>query len=397
MQWIDYLTTIKYNLGYAMKKIMFVSILGLFLVSCGSDDMQLKLRELESKRDDLSNQITELKKQIAQKNGGNGNNKIANVELKKIEPVEFKHYIKVQGTIESDNNILIPPQSAGIVKKIYVEKGDKVQKGQLLAELDGAIYESTIAELKTNLELTRTVFERQQRLWDKKIGSEIQYLQAKTNKESLEQKLKTVNEQYKLTKITSPISGTIDEVLIKEGEAAAAGFGAIRVVKLSQLKIKASLSENYITNVKKGDVVDVNIPILNKSFKLKIDAVSQVINPKNRTIDIEIIIPPNETLIKPNMLVVLTINDYTSPEAIIVPIDVVQKTGNESFLFVAKKEQEIPEKHWLVEKRIIIPGKYYNEEMEVLTGLNSDEYVVVVGFQDLAGGQQVISKNNPNI
>jgi RND family efflux transporter MFP subunit len=380
-----------------MRKVISMLTLGILLISCGSEDLQSKLRELESKRDQLNSQIDELKKEIIQSNGESVNNKISYVELKKITPSVFKHYIKIQGTIESDNNILIPPQSPGIVKKIYVEKGDRVKKGQLLAELDGAIYESTIQELKTNLELARTVFERQERLWNKKIGSEIQYLQAKTNKEGLEQKLKTVNEQYKLTKITSPISGTIDQILIKEGEAAAPGFGAIRVVQLSDLKIKAVLSERYISMLKVGDLVYVNFPILNKNLKLKIDAVSQVIDPKNRTISIEITIPKDEPTIKPNMLAVLTINDYENSSALTVPIDILQKTGEKMFLFSAKKHPENPDDRWLVEKKFVQPGRYYDEEIEILKGLNEGEHVVVFGFQDLADGQQVKTNYNPNI
>ena len=134
----------------------------------------------------------------------------------------------------------MPSQTSGVVKKIYVNEGDVVSAGQLLAELDGAVYERNIAELENSLQLATTIFERQQRLWDKKIGSEIQYLQAKNNKEGLEKKLATVREQYRMTKITAPISGTVDEVVIKEGEAAAAGFGAVRIVQLSALKIKQS-------------------------------------------------------------------------------------------------------------------------------------------------------------
>jgi len=372
-----------------MKALLSTIILGIFLVSCGSNDPAAKLRDLESQRDNLEKQIEELKKEIAQNNDDASHHKMAFVKLDQVMPKLFQHFIKIQGTIESDNNILVPPQSGGIVKKIYVQQGDEVQKGQLLAELDGAIYESTLQELKTNLELAKTVFERQKRLWDKKIGSEIQYLQAKTNKESLEQKLETVTEQYNLTKITSPISGTIDQVLIKEGEAAAAGFGAIRVVKLSELKISAVLSENYISALKVGDMVNVHIPVLNKNLNLRINAVSQVIDPKNRTIGIEIIVPKSESSLKPNMLVVLTIKDYENQNALTVPLDIVQKTGEKMFLFTAKKQQENPNEKWLVEKRFVEIGKYYDNTIEIVNGISADENVVVFGFQDLADGQTV--------
>jgi len=375
-----------------MGKIISALVFGIFIISCGSNDLQTKLRELEAQRDALNTEIESIKKVIAKSNG-NSINKITYVEIKNVVPTEFKHYIKVQGTIESDNNILIPPKSAGIVKRIYVKEGDRVQKEQLLAELDGAIYESTIAELKTGLEMATTVFERQERLWNKKIGSEIQYLQAKTNKESLEQKLKTVNEQYKLTKITAPISGTVDQILIKEGEAAAAGIGAIRIVQLTELKIKANLSENYISYIKAGDLVNVHIPVLDKNLSLKIDAVSQVVDAQNRTFSVEMKIPKNEPEIKPNMLAVLTINDYTNPNALTVPIDIVQKTGAENFLFTVKNNPQDSGENWQVEKRFVNTGKKYNEQIEITDGLSKNESVVVVGFQNLADGQ-VVHVNN---
>ena len=372
-----------------MKIIISTIVLGIFLVSCGSNDPQAKLRELEAQRDDINAQIKELKNEIVKNNGNSENGRISYVKLQKVTPTLFKHFIKIQGTIESDNNILVPPQSAGIVKKICVEKGDKVQKGQLLAELDGAIYESNMQELKTSLALATTVYERQERLWKKKIGSEIQYLQAKAAKEGLEQRLTSVNEQYKLTKIISPISGTIDQIIIKEGEMASPQFGAIRVVQLSDLKIKADLSEQYISALKVGDLVDVNIPVLNRILKLKINAVSQVIDPKNRTISIEIIIPKSESDMKPNMLAVLTINDYENLTALTVPLDVLQKTGEEMFLFTAKEHPDNPNEKWVVEKRFVKTGYYYDEVVEVLDGIKENEQVVVFGFQNLADGQTV--------
>jgi membrane fusion protein (multidrug efflux system) len=302
----------------------------------------------------------------------------------------FKHYIQVQGTVESDNNIFIPPQASGVVEKIYVKEGDKVVKGQLLAELDGAVYESNIAELENSLKLATTIFERQQRLWDKKIGSEIQYLQAKNNKEGLEKKLETVKEQYKLTKLTAPINGTVDEVRIKEGEAAAAGIGAIRIVQLSALKIKAKLSENYISQVRKGDIVDVYIPTIDLRFKQVINAVSQVIDPQNRTFDIELKIHEISNEIKPNMLAVLTINDYSNPEALTVPVNILQKTGEDFFLFVANNKDGSEGNQWIAERRNVVPGKSQSDRFEITKGLKAGEQVVVFGYQDLADGQTLM-------
>lgn len=370
-----------------MKKIKFLALVGIICIlgSCAPPQgKRAQLAKLEKQRDSLTEQIEKLKQEL------NGSQAAANTEPKlthvNIAPVAqglFQHYIKVQGTIESDNNILLPPSSPGIVKKIHVSAGDRVKKGQLLAELDGAILESTIAELENSLALAKTIFQRQQRLWKKNIGSEIEFLQAKNNKESLEKKLETVREQYKLTRLISPISGTVDDVLIKEGEMALAGYGAIHIVQLSNLKIKADLSENYISRIKKNDQVLVLIPSLGKELELKIEAVSQVIDSKNRTFHLEIKIPASEQEVKPNMLTVLTINDYSNPDAITVPHKILQETGQEYFLFVAVQTNG----SWVAQRRSVTIGEDYGDNVEIIEGLQAGEHVVIFGYQNLSDGQ----------
>ena len=231
-------------------------------------------------------------------------------------------------------------------------------------------------------------------LWDKKIGSEIQYLQAKNNKESLEKKLATVKEQYDLTKLYAPINGTVDEVTIKEGEAAAAGMGAIRIVQLSELSIRAKISENYITQIKVGDTVQVYFPVIDLKLTKKIKAVSQVIDPQNRTFEVEIKITEIAQAIKPNMLAVLTINNYTNPKALTVPLNIVQKTGDNFFLFVAKEEPDSKGTRWLAERRTVVPGEHQGDRFEIVKGLKAGEQVVVFGYQDLADGQTLMLASN---
>jgi membrane fusion protein (multidrug efflux system) len=373
-----------------MKKFIIFVLGAVFLLSCGSGDKQAQLKKLEAQRDALDTQIAQLKAEIQDKNGSQKNEKIAYVNMEEVKPAMFRHFIRVQGTVESDNNIFVPPQASGVVKKIYVKEGNAVSEGQLLAELDGSVYESSIAELENSLQLATTIFERQQRLWDKKIGSEIQYLQAKTNKEGLEKKLTTVREQYRMTKIIAPISGTVDEVAIKEGEAAAAGFGAVRIVQLSALKIKAKLSENYISQVSAGDTVQVLIPVIDLNFKQVVKAVSQVIDPQNRTFDIELKVPQVKQAVKPNMLAVLTINNYSNPRALTVPVNSLQKTGSDYFLFTARQNHNDESDHWVVERREVTPGEYQGDRIEINQGLKTGEHVVTFGYQDLADGQTVM-------
>ncbi len=369
------------------KNLILIPLLSATVItSCARPrDNEARLARLEAQREALTAQIEQLRAEIARDGGANPAEETAYVRGTEVRPALFRHFIQVQGTVESDNNILIPAQSNGVVKSIHVSQGDTVRQGQLLAELDGSILERSIAELENGLELAVTIYERQDRLWKKNIGSELEYLQAKNNKESLEKKLATLQEQYRLTKVHAPISGTVDDVLIKEGEMAVAGTGTIRIVQLSRLKLKASLSENNISRVKRGDTVQVRVPVADREMELKIDAVSQVIDPNNRTFQIEIRIPAREKGLKPNMLAVITINDYSNPAAITVPQNVVQETGSGHFLFVAEERDG----GWLARRRTVIPGENYADRLEIREGLSGGEVVVTFGFQNLADGQPV--------
>jgi membrane fusion protein (multidrug efflux system) len=370
-----------------MKKsqVIVTVLIVLFLAVCRPRDKQAELARLETQREAIDKRIEQLKEEIVKNNGTPREEALAYVRAAEVRLAPFRHFIQVQGTVESDNNILVPAQANGVVKRIFVRQGDRVSAGELLAELDGAILESSIAELENGLKLAATIYERQARLWDKNIGSEIEYLQAKNNKENLEKKLKTLQEQYKLTKIVSPIDGMVDDVLIKEGEMAAAGRGAIRIVQLSRLKIRAALSENYISRIRRGDPVEVSIPVVGRTLDLTIDAVSQVIDPNNRTFNVEIRTPAKESALKPNMLAVVTVNDYTNPQALTVPQNVVQQAGSEHFLFVAEKQDG----RWVARRRAVTPGETYDNSTEIVAGLNVGDLVISFGFQALADGQPV--------
>jgi RND family efflux transporter MFP subunit len=380
----------KRNKAMKLSKALTILTCVTLLFACRPNNKQAELARLERQRDAIDQKIEQLKAEIGDQGGPAQKAKpLTYVSIAEVSPAEFKHYIRVQGTVESDNNILIPAQNSGIVKSIHVKLGDRVRKGQLLAELDGSILEASILELENSLQLATTIYERQERLWKKNIGSEIQYLQAKNNKESLEKKMETLQEQYKLTKIHSPINGTVDDVQIKEGEMAAAGRGTIRIVQLSRLKVTATLSENYISRVKRNDVVQIEIPVAGVELERAINAVSQVIDPNNRTFAIEIDLPASEKNIKPNMLAVVTINDYTNSEALIAPQNIVQKTSTEHFLFAAIQENG----RWVASRRVVQTGQSYNDRIEILSGLEPGEHMIISGFQNLADGQGVSVTN----
>lgn len=374
-----------------MNKTALYILSVLLLFAACSTDKQAKLEELKARRDDLNAQIAALEKEIETEGGAadGENNKIVSVKTKKIKKELFKHYLEIQGTIESDNNIFVPSQSGGIVTRIYVKEGDRVRKGQIMAQLDGSIYQRQIESMKSQLALAKTAYERQKRLWDQKIGSEMQFLQAKTQKESLEKQIEALREQYRLTVISSPISGTVDEIKIKEGESAAPGLGAIRVVQLSKLKITASLSESYISSVHENDTVKVRIPSINKEFEQPIEAVSKVIDPNNRTFNIELKVPKDIEDIKPNMVAVLTINDYTNPEAIVIPLNAIQKTGDDNQVFIVQNNGD----KTIAERRSVDPGKYSHDKVEVLKGIEAGDEIITFGFTKLSNKQEIVIEN----
>ncbi len=368
-----------------MKRIIiFSGIILLLLAGCGQKDKKSQLEEYRKQREELDAKIAALEKEIGNE-GQNGSKKFA-VETIQAKPKIFRHYIEIQGTVESDNNIIVSSESMGMVTKVSVSTGQRVKAGTLLAKLDGSALEKQINSMKPQLELAKTNFERQKRLWDQKIGSEMQYLQAKSNLEALEQQYEALKEQYAKTRIISPISGTVDEVMLKQGENAAPGMPAFRVVQLSDLKIKAALSERYVPHIKVKDSVKIEIPVIEKEFWQTIRMVSQVIDPNNRTFDIELRIPASQKDIKPNMVAVLHVLDYENPNAFIVPEKAIQKSENGDFVFIAKKHNN----QWIAEKRIVKSGKTYNDMAEVKSGLEEGDSVIVFGYNNLADGQPII-------
>ncbi|MBL6964351.1 MAG: efflux RND transporter periplasmic adaptor subunit [Bacteroidetes bacterium] len=353
------------------------------LASCGQPDKVSQLEKLKKQQSELALKIKNLEEEIAGEGQLVDQHNTVPVKLKALSESVFRHNFDAQGTVESENNILVPAQSQTLVTAIYVKEGDRVYQGQLMAESDASILESSIAALKVNLDLTQTIYEKQKRLYDQEIGSEVQYLQAKSTKESLEKQMAALQEQLKLTKMISPINGTVDEVNMKVGESAM--FGTIRVVQLSALKVKAAISESYISSVRVGDEVKVNFPAIDTVFSNKIRSVSQVVNPDNRTINIELRLPAGMKDMKPNMLSVLTITDYVNEKAIVVPQQIIQRNEEDLFLFIAEKESE----NWIAVKRNIIEGKTQNGKTEILEGLKANDQLIIYGFQNLTDGQRV--------
>lgn len=379
-----------------MKKIAIIPVIIMFLASCSSNSEQDKLKELKQQRNDLqtelekvNQQITEFENNILDEGGTLTQRNITEVKISPAAVDTFNHFVSSQGEVISDNNIFVPVESPGVVNEVYVDEGDDVSKGQKIAQIDASIIKKQIDELKNGLEFATDVFQRRKRLWDKNIGSEIEYLQAKNQKEDLEKKLATTMEQLDKLTIKAPIAGTVDEVFLKEGEMAPAGFQAARILQLSDMKIKAELSESYINQIKKGNKVVVK-PINGfKEYTSEVITVAKAINDRSRTFTVEIALPGDNNQWTPNMITSLEILNYTNEQAITVPVNVIQKTQNKQFLFVAQQNGD----KWVANRKWIESGKSYNNQTEVVSGLKANDKVITAGYQGLSDGVEISVKN----
>src|SRR5687767_13011466 len=280
--------------------IVVAGLLAACSAASPEDDKKARLEKLKTQQSDLASEITKLETEIAAENPDS----TANVKSKEIAVVElttrkFDHYVQTQGKVESENDILVSAKSMGVITQVYVNEGDQVSKGQTLAQIDNSIIVSSIESMKSQLELATSVYERQKNLWNQKIGTEVQYLQAKTSKESLEKQIASLQEQNDLSKIKSPISGTIDAMMIKQGENVAPGMPVVRVVNSSDLKLTAKISEAYATKIKKGNKVLVNVSELNRDIPATVTFAGRTIDPLSRTFDVEVQLPSASDL-RPN-------------------------------------------------------------------------------------------------
>ncbi|MFD0998423.1 efflux RND transporter periplasmic adaptor subunit [Ohtaekwangia kribbensis] len=367
-------------------RLTVIAIAGV-LAACSAatpDDKKAQLEQLKKQEKDISKQIQQLESEIAQENPDSTTVvKSKEVTVAELALRKFDHYVKTQGSVDAEDNILVSAKSPGVVTAVYIKEGQQVSKGQVLAQIDNSVIIRSIEAQKSQLELAKTVFERQKNLWDQKIGTEVQYLQAKTNKESLEKQLESLNEQNDMTRIKAPISGTVDDVAIKIGENIAPGMPAVRVVNTSDLKLIANVSEAYVTAIKKGNSAVISIPELKKEITAKVTFVGKTIDPLSRTFPVEIKLPADGDL-RPNMTGILKVIFHTEPSTIVVPVNVVQELNKEKIVFVA----ETNGKQTVARKRVVtVEGVYDN--LAQVNGLKAGEKIITFGYQGLNDGQVI--------
>lgn len=357
----------------------------LFLAACGGDtskDPAAQLAALKDQKTQLESKIAELEKQVAPNGPAK---KIKTVGVSQINTAPFRHYIDLQGKVDADESVSATSKMPGALKRVYVKNGDNVRQGQLLAEVDDAVMFKSLAELEGQLKVAEDIFNRQKTLWDQKIGTEVQYIQAQNGKESLERSIETIKEQMAMTKIYAPTSGTVDMVLLKQGQAIAPGMPLCNILNLSQLKIKGDVTEVYAAKVRKGDRVQVIFPDLDKEISTTVTYVSKTINPMTRTFTVECALPGGADY-RANQIAVLKIIDYQSPNAISVPVNLIQSAEDGDYVMVADKTGE---KAGTAKKVVVKQGSNYNGQVEILNGLKKGDWVISTGFQDVNNGEAV--------
>lgn len=358
--------------------ILIFAVLSLMIVSCSRNtDPKKQLEKLKKERDQLTEQINKLEMEMTKKDTSKDD--LLTVKVEEVKSGIFKHYIEVQGKIDGEDNLAVSSKSIGVITNIHVKQGDFVRAGQVLAQLDDQVLQKSLVELKTQLDFATSLYLKQKNLWDQKIGSEVQYLTAKNNKESLENRLKTLADQIELYKIKSPINGTVEDIPVKIGQSVSPGFSAFRVINFSTLKVVAEVAEAYGSKIKTGDSVIIVIPDLNKEIPARVTFSSKYINPTNRTFIVEVRLKPEQLEFRANMVAALKINDYKTT-AIVVPINLVQNSQQEQYVYIVSKNDH------KVGKKNIKTGLTYNGSVEISSGLEEGDLLITSGYQDLKPG-----------
>ncbi|MCF1421706.1 MULTISPECIES: efflux RND transporter periplasmic adaptor subunit [Mangrovimonas] len=385
-----------------MKKIYILLATVLILTSCGGEKKKNSVENvLESKNIELlRNKRTEI---VAKQQEIADQLKLIDAEISKLDTVkhaplittikvnteEFVHYLEIQGNVTTKNLITIYPEYNGILTQVFVKEGQKVNKGQILAKIDDGGLSQQLAQLKIQEDLAKTTFDRQKRLWEQNIGSEMQYLQAKSNYETQAEAVNQLKQQIGKTTVTAPFSGTIDDVITEQGNVVSVGMSPLfRLVNLSDMYIETDVPESYLTDIKKGKSVIVDFPILGKQIDTEIRQVGDYINPANRTFKVEVAIPNDDKSIKPNLTAKLKINDYTSEKALLIPQSIISENAQgEQFIYTVKDKQG--ENEGKAQKTIIKTGRNQGDIVEVLDGITDGEEIIMEGARSVKDGQPV--------
>jgi len=376
------------------KKIIFLTAISLALFACSNGAKTESIDDLVKSKNikALNERKTVLQTEIAQIEAG-----LATLDVKKeealvsvltVKDTVFSHFLDIQGNVATKENILIQPEFNGTLSSLTVKAGDRVSKGQILARVDDAGMSSQLASAENQYNLAKTTFERQKNLWDKKIGSEIQYLQSQTQMISAQKSVAQIRAQLSKTIIRAPFTGSIDEVFVEKGQVVApSAQGLMRIINLSNMYVSTTVPETYIGKLKIGDLVDVYLTSLGKTYKGKVRQVANFINPNNRSFGIEVSLPNPDNLLRPNQVAKLKITDYTSKDAIVVPTNVIQEDGKGSmYVYVVQGSNG---KTGTAKKVVVSVGKSSDNVTEILSGLSANDVIVNEGVDTISEGMKL--------
>ena len=382
-----------------MKKIFATLLITGFLISCGGDKKTASIEKaiaakdinkLKEARIAIQKEYDIIGAQLAQIDAALSEldtvKKVALVTTTTIKDTVFTHYIDIQGNVETKENVIIYPEFSGTLTQVLVTSGQKVTKGQLLARIDDGGLSNQLAQMETQAALAKTTFERQQNLWNQKIGSEIQYLQAKTNYEAQLKAVAQMKAQLAKTIVRAPFSGVIDEVITEKGQVVAPGQPLMRIVNLSNMYVGANIPENFIGKIKNGASVDVFIKSIGKTVTGKVRQVGNYINPNNRNFSIEIAVPNQDNLLRPNQVAVLKIADYNKANAILIPESIVtENASGEKIVYTINSQS----KKTVAVKKVVKTGLTSGANIEVLEGLTNGDVVIIEGARSVQEGDAI--------
>ncbi len=377
-----------------MKKLFILSTLSILLFSCGKKedntniDTLIKsknIKELQAKKALIQADLTKIEAALGTIDV---KKEEALVSVLAVKDTVFSHYLEIQGNVNTKENILVQPEFQGTLVELNVKAGQRVTKGQVLGRIDDAGLSQQVASLENQYALAKTTFERQKNLWNQKIGSEIQYLQAQTQMISAQRGVAQIKAQLSKTVIKAPFSGTIDEVFVEKGQVVAPSpQGLMRIVNLGNMYVSTSVPETYIGKLKIGTEVEVLLTSLGKTYKGKVRQVGSFLNPSNRSFSIEVSVPNPENLLRPNQVANLKITDYLSKKAIVVPTNVIQEDGQKNkFVYIATNATKTT---GIAKKVVVIVGKSSNSVTEILSGLSTEDIIVTEGANTISEGMKL--------
>jgi membrane fusion protein, multidrug efflux system len=377
-----------------MKKIFLLTILSLSLFACGKKENEASIEDLIKSKNTTALQAKKsaLQAEIAKIEAG-----LATLDVKTeealvsttvVKDTVFTHYLEVQGNVDTKQNILVQPEVPGTLVALNARAGQRVAKGQVLGRTDDGGMSQQVAQLETQYALAKTTFERQKNLWDQKIGSEIQYLQAQTQMVSASKMVAQARAQLAKTIIRAPFAGTIDEVFVERGQVVSASpQGLMRIVNISNMFVSTSVPETYIGKLKVGDQVDVSLSSLGKTYKGSVRQIGNFINPNNRSFGIEVSVPNPDGLLRPNQVAKLKIVDYIAKNAIAIPTNTIQEDANgNKYVYTI---ENVKGKTGIAKKVVVTVGKSSNNLTEILTGLYADDVIVTEGVSEISEGTKL--------